>query len=76
MDVVLHIGSGKTGTSSIQAFLHQNHAQLASLGTLYPQSPGRPRHSRLSLFLKSGPEIENSPEWRRQKQSDPSILLL
>jgi hypothetical protein len=71
-DLVLHVGSGKTGTSSIQGFLHRNRAQLAELGTLYPQSPGHPRHSRLGLFLKSGSEMMDSPEWRRQKQSDPA----
>ena len=34
MDLVLHIGTGKTGTSSIQAFLRQNRAALADLGYL------------------------------------------
>jgi hypothetical protein len=70
-DVVLHIGSGKTGTSSVQFFLRENRERLMELGWLYPQSPGRARHSRLSLFVKSGPEMKSSPEWRRQKQSDP-----
>jgi hypothetical protein len=39
LDLVLHIGSGKTGTSSIQGFLHRNRDRLATLGYLYPRTP-------------------------------------
>jgi hypothetical protein len=72
LDLVLHIGSGKTGTSSIQFFLRDNRERLAELGTLYPKSPGPARHTRLSLFTKSDAELQSSPEWFRQKQSDPA----
>jgi hypothetical protein len=70
-DVVLHIGSGKTGTSSIQYFLLQNRAQLAELGLLYPQTPGRARHTRLGLFIKPDDELAETPSWHRQKESSP-----
>jgi hypothetical protein len=68
---VLHIGSTKTGSSSIQYFLRDNRERLAGLGLLFPESPGKARHTRLSLYAKSEPELENSVEWYRQKQSDP-----
>jgi len=34
--LILHIGHGKTGTTSIQDFLAANHQQLLRLGYLYP----------------------------------------
>ncbi|HET7328285.1 MAG TPA: hypothetical protein VFJ14_13485, partial [Nocardioidaceae bacterium] len=74
MDIVLHIGTGKTGTSSIQYLLRDNRDRLARLGHLYPQTPGRARHGRLGLFIKSDAGLENSPEWHRQKESDPATF--
>src|SRR5215471_11213896 len=53
VDVVLHVGMRKTGTSSIQFFLRDNREPLASRGVLYPTTPGRARHYRLSLSVKS-----------------------
>jgi hypothetical protein len=74
LDLVLHIGSGKTGTSSIQAFLHQNRARLAELGILYPQSPGPRRHARLSLFVRPDDELEATQSWRRQRTTSPKAF--
>ncbi len=68
---MLHIGSTKTGSSSIQFFLRDNRERLAELGHLFPESPGQARHTRLSLYAKSETELENSVEWYRQKRSDP-----
>lgn len=70
VDIVLHIGMGKTGTSSIQFFLRDNRERLRELGLLVPASPGGGRHSKLGLFLKSEEELRTSPEWSRQKQPD------
>ena len=36
MQLLLHIGSGKTGTTSIQHFFCRNHYELKKLGILYP----------------------------------------
>ncbi len=64
-DVVLHIGMGKTGTSSLQTFLHRNRGRLADLGILYPKSPGRTRHTRLGLSFRPVESLANSPSWNR-----------
>jgi hypothetical protein len=69
--LVLHIGSGKTGTSSVQHFLDVNRKGLAAAGWLYPRSPGRGRHTRLGLFLKSDRDLAQTPSWYRQKTDDP-----
>lgn len=61
---------GKTGTSSIQFFLRDNRERLVDLGVLYPTSPGRARHGRLSLFTKSKKEFAQLPEWAREDHSD------
>ena len=74
VDVVLHVGTGKAGTTSIQSFLHRNRDRLRDLGYLYPQTPGTARHGRLSLFIRRGAELENSPHWHRQQQSDPETF--
>lgn len=70
VDVVLHIGMGKTGTSSIQFLLRDNRDRLRELGLLFPTTPGNARHARLGLFVKPEDEVKTSPEWPRQKQSD------
>jgi hypothetical protein len=70
LDVTLHIGTGRAGSTSIQVFLRENRERLGELGVLYPRTPGGARHLRLGLFVKSITELESSPEWRRQKQSD------
>jgi hypothetical protein len=70
LDLTLHIGSGRAGSSSIQFFLRDNREGLRELGVLYPQTPGRARHARLGLFVKSKTELETSPEWHREKHSD------
>jgi len=74
-EVVLHVGMGKTGTSSLQAMLHHNRAGLVERGVLYPASPGRRRHLRLGLAMQS--EDRTPPmslDWRRQQVSTPAEL--
>ena len=72
LDLVLHIGSGKTGTSSVQHLLSQNRERLAELGTLYPQSPGRARHVRLGLFIRPDAELVNQISWHERDYSSPA----
>ncbi len=42
--VYLHIGQTKTGSTSLQAFLHHNRAALSRLGVVYPQVPADDPH--------------------------------
>ena len=72
LDVTLHIGTGRAGSTSIQVFLRENRKRLGELGVLYPRTPGGTRHTRLGLFVKSETELEMSPEWHRQQQSNPA----
>ena len=50
MHAIIHIGTGKTGTSSIQSFLLANHEHLRRQGCLYPRSLTHPERSRLGLL--------------------------
>ena len=72
VDVVLHVGSGKTGTSTIQSFCRHNRDRLGAHGVLYPRSPGAARHGRLGLSVRSDDELAASPHWGRQPWSDPA----
>jgi hypothetical protein len=67
LDLVLHIGSGKTGTSSIQHFLDRNRSRLAELGCLYPRTPGATRHVRLGLSIQSEDALDGWVNWHRQR---------
>src|SRR5271163_1194160 len=46
----LHIGTEKTGTTSIRNFLAQNRATLLAQGYLYPTAAGEPGHGALTAF--------------------------
>lgn len=72
VDLVLHIGSGKTGTSSIQHFLKQNRTRLARSGTLVPREPGEDRHVQLGLYIKSDEVLESRLSWKRLGFSSPA----
>lgn len=53
MKLILHIGSHKTGSTSIQDFLSTNRENLQSNGIFYPRSLGRSNHRRAALFCLS-----------------------
>lgn len=72
LDLVLHLGMGKTGTSTVQFFLRDHREDLASQGLLYPAAPGRGRHHKLSLSAKHPRELQRSPEWSRVEHRDPA----
>jgi hypothetical protein len=71
-NVVLHIGSGKTGTTSVQGFLRRNRKSLAELGVLFPQSPGQGRHVALGLFARPDAELHKMIAWRREGYPSPA----
>lgn len=71
VDLLLHIGSDKTGTSSIQVFMHRHRDLLAERGWLYPTSPGSIRHARMSLFIRPDHGLLESPAWSQQGFDSP-----
>ncbi len=74
-DVVLHIGMGKTGTTSIQASLRRHSEVLAEHGVLYPESLGNRRHLWLGMAVQPEPDRpRDTLEWRRQGYTCPSEL--
>ncbi len=55
MDLILHIGCEKTGTTSIQNFLEHNAQALPARGAFYSKVLGRPNNRRISLYgLETG----------------------
>jgi hypothetical protein len=72
LDLVLHIGSGKTGTSSIQQMLNKGRERVAELGTLFPRSPGLGRHVQLGLFIRPDAELGKLINWHKQGYSSPA----
>ena len=49
MHLYLHIGTGRTGTQSLQDFLKKNSEQLAMNGVFYPLTEGKNHHNALAL---------------------------
>lgn len=54
MNLLLHIGTGKTGSSSIQSFLQENAERLSEYGVMLPGSLGAQNHRRLPAIVQSG----------------------
>jgi len=48
VELYLHIGTEKTGTSSVQNFFGNNREFLARAGVLYPETPGHRNHTGLA----------------------------
>lgn len=57
MELYLHIGTEKTGTSSVQNFFGANRELLARKGVLYPETPGNRNHTRLAGAAQNPEEI-------------------
>jgi hypothetical protein len=72
--LVLHLGTGKTGTSAIQRFLADNRSWLAARGVLVPQTPGRGRHTLLSLYGKPDTRVVAQPAWRTTGFTTPAEM--
>jgi hypothetical protein len=51
---VIHIGTEKTGTTSIQASLRELRDALPAHGFAYPSSPGERNHIRLAIYALGG----------------------
>ena len=70
-DAILHLGTGKTGTTSIQHFMRLNRPKLLERGVLYPRSPGGGRHTKLGLSFRSNEEFERMPAWHQMRAQSP-----
>lgn len=67
MKAIIHIGSQKTGTTTIQSFLYQNRAALTSQGIRYePLSPRRTAQMELGLvgIVRSGGTLDQPSKLR------------
>lgn len=49
-EIIIHIGTEKTGTTAIQDFLRKNRVALAKRGVLYPRSLGHQFGSQVELL--------------------------
>jgi hypothetical protein len=52
VNLFLHIGTEKTGTTSVQKFMATNRALLQRDGVLYPEAPGTENHLALTAVSK------------------------
>lgn len=76
MKIILHIGTPKTGSTSIQATCHSNTGLLRKKGILYPKVLDTNRHSVLTIpFLPDGPPREFWNSLGRDKESCSNIAL-
>ena len=74
LELVLHIGSGKTGTSSIQRLLRRNRGLLLEHGVLFPSSPGARRHVRFGLSFKADDELVETRPYKAQGHPSPAAF--
>ncbi len=79
MEVVLHIGRHKTGTSALQQFFTRNRRFLSEFGVVYPPT-GRyaNAHHLLATMLnelQKSPTAEISPEYRKHLEDDIAPAL-
>lgn len=71
IDLIVHVGTGKTGSTSIQHFMNLNRDRLREAGFYYPETPGRSRHAQFTVFLTPDEELDDQPVWHRLKADDP-----
>ncbi len=74
-DLILHIGTSKTGSTSIQRVLSRQRREMLAQGVAYPRSPGFERHGYLAMSATTDRKrVDNSgkPVW---KGSSPEARL-
>ncbi len=59
MEVYIHIGTEKTGTTSLQNFFQINRQRLYEEGVCYPEGPGKEKHFSLSIFCRENSERDD-----------------
>ena len=56
---ILHIGTAKTGSTTIQSFLQQNRQDLLARGFYFPHSLGEANHEKLVAYALDPSKIES-----------------
>jgi len=56
----LHIGTEKTGTTTLQAFLNKSRNALAGQGIAYPKSPGLFNHRKLITYCLDNTHVDDA----------------
>lgn len=75
--LILHIGRHKTGTSSIQHFLHANREELKKHGFIYPEPiAALAAHHGIALALKAGEDVSQYQELLRSLRPRKQNVLL
>lgn len=59
MKAIVHIGTEKTGTTTIQNFLYQNRRKLKSAGYYFMQSPGKHNHQAIPAICLSDDKYDD-----------------
>lgn len=72
IDLIVHVGTGKTGTTSVQHFMNVNRDRLGEADFFYPATPGRSRHAQFTVFLTPDEELDDQPVWHRMEADDPT----
>jgi hypothetical protein len=66
-EAIIHIGTTKTGSTSIQNVFNKYRDEILEQGALYPRSPGRAAHQMLTYATAGLRDKERNPEeaiWR------------
>lgn len=66
----IHIGNGKTGTTSIQSFLNANRELLKSSGVYYPEASRRDINHHFLIVGKGGGSLglsDQKEQWKKVK---------
>jgi hypothetical protein len=64
MQVIVHVGLPKTGSSSIQRYLAQHREEMRQGGVHYPDFDGEESHSALAVAVRENPELY----WRSKRR--------
>jgi hypothetical protein len=77
MRLILHIGTAKTGTSSLQSALHANSGWLRRRGIYYPAPPdNRDGHHAVARALRDGAEGATTYLQKVRHEAEPSDSVL